>query len=346
MRRIMTRRIVFILAGIPFTFGLLASPSPQQNEKSEQKEKTPPFRWLDPAGESVAMRFETRRLDKISLAGQYGSASEAEKETTPLGENGTRTTIRVYDRDANGNRTLVETVVEEVRNLPGDRTQAVRTVSRRDANNRMPVVRRYTQETSPAGTGAFHTKLTVFLPGSSGTLVPAEQVIQEERSKAQNEIEIDRTQLIPGASGRLQPNERRISSIRGPAGQTSTDEVVYRYDPGGNARIDQRMISKEWQDPQGRDNREITNYRADLSGRMNLDGRTRITSTSQPDGARQTVQVTEQQNPVAPSEGLRLIERVTEFARPAGAEREVHVQTPDANGTLRTVYFQRTSEIK
>ncbi len=345
----MTRRIVLVLAAISFTLGPLLSQTPQQSEKSEQKEKTPPFRWLDPAGETISLRLETRKLDRISLGGRYGSASEAEKETTPLGENGTRTTIRVYDRDANGNRTLVETVVEEVRNLPGNRTQASRTVSRRDANNRMPVVRRYTQETSPAGAGAFHTKLTVFLPGSSGALVPTEQLIQEERSKAQDEIEIDRTQMLAGTDGRLQPSERRISTIRGPAGQASTDEVVYRYDPGGNARIDQRMISKEWQDSQGRDNREISNYRSDLSGRLNLDGRTRITSTSQPDGTRQTVQVTEQQNPVSPSEGMRLVERVTEFTRPVGTsgmEREVHVQTPDANGALRTVYFQRTSEIK
>ncbi len=345
----MTRRIVLVLAAIPFTLGLLLSQSPRRDEKSEQKEKAPPFRWLDPAGETIGMRFDTRKLDKISLGNRYGSESEAERETTPLGEKGTRTTIRVYDRDANGNRTLVETVVEEVRNLPGNRTQAVRTVSRRDANNRMPVVRRYTQETSPAGTDAFHTKLTVFLPGSSGVLVPTEEVIQEERSKAQDEIEIDRTQMLASASGRLQPNERRISTIRGPAGQTSSDEVVYRYDPAGNARIDQRMISKEWQDSQGRDTREVSSYRSDVSGRLNLDSRTRITSTSQPDGTRQTVQVTEQQNPVAPSEGLRLIERVTEFTRSAGAsgvDREVYIQTPDANGTLRTVYSQRTSEVK
>ncbi|NWG14540.1 MAG: hypothetical protein HXY20_13520, partial [Acidobacteria bacterium] len=125
----MTRRILIVLAAMPLMFGPLLSQSPQQNDEQGQKEKIPSFRWLDPAGESAGVRLETRKLDRISLGGQYGSASEAEKETAPLGDNGMRTTIRVYDRDANGSRTLVETVVEEVRNLPGDRTQAIRTVS-------------------------------------------------------------------------------------------------------------------------------------------------------------------------------------------------------------------------
>ncbi|NWG14059.1 MAG: hypothetical protein HXY20_11050, partial [Acidobacteria bacterium] len=130
---------------------------------------------------------------------------------------------------------------------------------------------------------------------------------------------------------------------------TETDEIVYRYDPGGIPRIDQRMTSKEWQDTRGRENREITGYRSDLSGRLNLDSRTRITSESMPGGSRQTLQVTERQSPAEPSGGLRLIECVTEFTRPAGAlevEREVQVRRPDANGALRTVYLQRTSEIR
>ncbi len=93
----------------------------------------------------------------------------------------------------------------------------------------------------------------------------------------------------------------------------------------------------------------MSTYRSDLSGRLNLDTRARTSKESLPDGTSQTTQVLEQQNPASPSEGLRLVERITEYVRLAGndrRERELYVQTTDPNGQNQTVYSQRIVEFK
>jgi hypothetical protein len=59
--------------------------------------------------------------------------------------------------------------------------------------------------------------------------------------------------------------------------------------------------------------------------------------------------VLEQQNPAAPSDGMRLVERITEYVRLTGGDRresELYVQTPDPNKQNQTVYSQRIVEFK
>jgi len=327
-----------------------ATPARQAAQpQGEQQKAKLPFRWLEASGETAGIRVETRTLAKLALSDQYGSASEAEKETVPLGKDGTRTTIKIYDRDLNGNRRLVETVVEEIQNLPGGRTDATRTISRRDADGRLRAIRKDTQETAPAGANSYQTTMTIQLPGPSGSLVRAEQIIQKEQAKTENEIEIDRIHMLRSGSGSWETNDRRVSTTRKANDLFSTDEAVYRYDTNGNYLLDQRLSSREWRDPRGKEQREVSTYRSDLSGRLNLDTRTRISRESLADGTTQTTQALEQQNPAAPSGGLRLVERITEYVRPTGndrRERELYVQTPDPNGQNQTVYSQRLVEFK
>src|SRR5512136_2948193 len=118
-----------------------------QSQGGQQKAQVP-FRWLDASGETQGVRLATGTLERLKLGSEYGSASEAEKETVALGSDGSRTTVKIYDRDVNGSRRLIETVTEEVRNLPGGRTDATRTVSRRDVDGRLKPIRKDTQQTA------------------------------------------------------------------------------------------------------------------------------------------------------------------------------------------------------
>jgi len=317
--------------------------------QGEQQKAQVPFRWLEAAGETGGVRLATRTLERLALGSEYGSASEGEKETVPLGKDGTRTTVKVYDRDVNGNRQLIETVVEEIQNLPGGRTDATRTVSRRGVDGRLRPVRKDTQETSSTGANAYQTTMTIQLPGPSGSLVRAEQITQKEQAKGENQIEIDRIHMLRGGSGSWETNERRVSTTSKTNDQFSTDEAVYRYDANGKYQLDRQLSSKQWRDSRGMEQREVSTYRSDLSGRLNLDTRARISRESLPDGTTQTTQVLEQQNPASPSGGLRLVESITEYVRLTGSdkrERELYVQTPDANGQNQTVYSQRIVEYK
>jgi hypothetical protein len=327
-----------------------AEPSRQAAQpQGDQQKAAVPFRWIEASGETEGVRLVTGTLERLKLGSEYGSASEAEKETVPLGSDGTRTTVKIYDRDVNGSRRLIETVIEEVRNLPGSRTDATRTVSRRDVDGRLKPIRKDTQQTVPTGANAYQTTATIQLPGPSGSLVQAEQIIQKEQAKGENQIEIDRIHMLRGGSGSWETNDRRVSTTRKTGDQFSTDEAVYRYDTNGNFQLDQQLSSRQWRDSRGREQRELSTYRSDLSGRLNLDARTRISKETLPDGSAQTTQVLEQQNPAAPSDGLRLVERITEYVRLTGGEKresELYVQTPDPNGQNQTVYSQRIVEFK
>ncbi len=333
---------------------LTAAPQAQAAQQTaqqpdDQKKAQVPFRWLEATGETSGVRLNTHTLEKLTLGSQYGSASEAEKETVPLGAHGTRTTIKIYGRDVNGNRQLLETAVEEVRNLPDGRTDATRTVSRRGADGRLRTIRKDVQETTPTGTDSYQTTLTIDLPGPSGSLVRTEQMVQTEKAKGENLIEIDRTHMLKSGGGGWETSDRRISTTRKTDDQYSTDEAIYRYDTNGNYKLDQRMSSRQWRDSQGQEQREVSTYRSDLSGRLNLDTRTRIVKQNMPDGTSQTTQTLEQQNPVAPSQGMRLVEQVTEYVRLAGdgqLERDLYVQAPDPNGQNQTTYSQRIMEFK
>ncbi len=334
------------------TGGALQTGSPQQAgqpQGGQQEKGQVPFRWLEASGETQGVRLATGTLERLKLGSEYGSASDVQKETVPLGGNGTRTTIMIYDRDVNGNRRLIETAVEEVQNLPGGRTDASRTVARRDVDGRMRPIRKDTQETVPTGTNAYQTTTTIQTPGPSGSLVRAEQIIQKEQAKGENQIEIDRVHMLRGGSGNWETSDRRVSTTRKTGDQFSTDEAVYRYDTNGKYQLDRQLSSRQWRDSQGREQREVSTYRSDLSGRLNLDTRTRISKETLADGTTQTTQQLEQQNPAAPSEGLRLVERITEYVRLTGSDKkesELYVQTPDPNGQNQTVYSQRIVEFR
>jgi|WetSurMetagenome_2_1015567.scaffolds.fasta_scaffold21647_2 hypothetical protein len=327
---------------IALLFGLMPG-------QKEPEAKPPAFRWLSASGEAAPVRLADHKLGLISISRQ-GSAAEAESETVPLGNGNTRKTTRTYIADPNGARVLVEAAIEEIHNFPGGRTEAVRTVSQRDINGRMAIVGKYQQETMPSGADSYQTTMTVQLAGpQGGALAPAEQVIQIERAKGSKEIEIDRTQLAPNAIGGWVTKERRSSNTQISSNQLSTEETVYSPDADGHLRLNARLSSQEWKDARGNEQREITTYRSDLQGRLNLDNRIQISREGLAGGAQQTTQATNEINPAAPSEGLRLTQKIVETIRPSSpnaTERNVTVMNPDLNGQIQTIYTLRTIQPK
>ena len=316
---------------------------------AQDKAKPPEFKWLATSGETSGVRLETHKLQTISIA-QYGSAAEAETETVPLGSDGKKTTTRVYGTDANGRRVLVESVVEEIRNLAGGRTEATKTVSRPDMNGRTSVVSKYTQDVIPSGANSYQIQFTIQAAGSQGgALVTTEKLIQNEVQKDPNESEIDRISMVPGPNAAWVTRERRISTNRKNGTQSSADEVVYNPDTGGKLQVSRRLTSREWSDAPDKDSREITTMVSDLSGRLVLDNQIQLTRQKVGADEQQTTQTVTGPNPAAPSAGNRIIEKIIETIRPSGpgaTERNVTVLNPDLNGKAQTVLTLRTTQVK
>ncbi len=307
------------------------------------------FRWLTASGEVRGLVFETRKLESLRVGNEVQEGTEIESEVTRPSTDSMRTTRRVFSRSVNGERQLVQVVVEDVRTTPGNGFSATRTVSQRDVNGNMRTAERETQETVPAGAGTFRTQATLMFPSSGDNLTTAAQIIQTETKKADGSVEIERNRMLPGGGGGWTTAERQTSSTRETNDGSLTQEEVYRQDANGKLSLRQREVAREWVDPQGRTSQDRETYTSSLAGSLELSARSSIVRTTYADGTTETAQTLLQRSPAAPSEGLKLVQKIQETVRATDSkttERETDVQAPDSNGNLQTIAIRKTVEKK
>jgi hypothetical protein len=330
-----------------FFFGILLSHQVSGFQKPSE-DKTP-FQWLDASGETSGLKYATHRLKPISLQTESGPPVEIVTEKTEVDSQTTRIVRRAYGTSPNGARTLNETIVEEIKRLPGDRIRAVRTVSRPDTNGRVETVRRETQEMTPVGTDVYRITKTVSLPGTTGALEAKEQVTQIEKRKGEDSIEIDRTRYQAGMNGGWAQAERRISRNTVGKEKTQTDEDVYSPDLNNQLSLSRQLTISESKDSSGRVRSQSDSYASDIDGKVQLTERLTIDQTPLRDGRQETTQVLEKPNPIAAREGLQVVRKVVEDLQVKGeneTERHLQVLQPDLNGKMRTVESWQTMELK
>ncbi len=327
-----------------------SSPPPAKPAAEGQAKEDPfsRFHWLAESSEARGMRFETRKLANLKTDTD-NLPTEVESEVVRPSANSMRVTRRVFDRSVNGERQLVEVVVEDLRAAPGNGISATKTVSRRDGNGSMRISRKEIQETVPAGVNAFRTQATVLVSRGGDSLTRSEEIQQLEKKRSEGVVEVERTQMLPDANGVWVPADRRVTSVRETNNQVLTQEEIYRQDPNGRFSLSQREVSREWKDQQGKEHKDGEIYRPNLAGSLDLNARTSIVRETYADGSEQTTQTLLQKSPVAPSEGLKLSEKIVATSRPAGSnsvQRDTEVLVPDANGRLQTIGYRRVIEKK
>ena len=79
-------------------------------------------------------------MEVLGPNGRYQPDSETEKETVRVNDTTTRTVVRTYRWDANGQRKLAQVTEEEARTSASGDAQAVRTTSSSDVNGNLQVV--------------------------------------------------------------------------------------------------------------------------------------------------------------------------------------------------------------
>ncbi len=307
------------------------------------------FRWLAASGETRGQAFEARRLESLKVAPPIQDGTETESEVTRPAANSMRTTRRMYSRSVNGERQLVAIEVEDVRTTAGDGLSATRTVSRRDANGGMRVAEKEVQEMVPTGAGTFRTQATTMYSTGNDNLTASKQVVQTEKKRADGVVDIERTQMLPGGNGGWATAERRVSSTREANNEIITQEEVYRQDANGKFALSQKGASREYKDSQGRINQDKETYTSSLAGSLELSARSSIVRTTYADGTVETAQTLLQRSPAAPSEGLKLAQKIQEILRAPDAnttERETEVLAPDPNGKMQSAAYWKIVEKK
>jgi hypothetical protein len=321
----------------------------QKTDAQAQKPRDPleSFYWINTASGNRGLILESRTLTPFTLDPRAEVPSDVQSEVTRPDANTLHIVRRSYHQDVNGRNTIVELVTEEVRRTPNNGLSATRTVSRRDTNGQMVQVETISQETVATGGDSYKTQATV--SRGSGSLAPVEQVVQLEKKKGDGTVEIDRTNFRPGSSGALAASERRISSTKQAQTQVTGQEDVYRQDGNGTMSLVRHEAIREWKDAGGNSRGEIETQLPDSAGRLQLNARISIVTTTAADGSQLVTQTTSQVSPAAPSRGLQVSEKVVQTNRAAGAgaiEKEIEVQKPDVNGALQTIAVQRITEKK
>ncbi len=311
-------------------------------------EQAAPFLWLDSSGETSGVKYSTHKLQPLSLKTEGGPPVEIEKEETSVDAQTTRIMSRAYMTSVNGERQLTETVVEEIRKMPGDRVHAVRTTSRKDSGGRFGPVQQEIQDMAPSGGNAYQIKKTLLLPGSGGALVEKEQIQQTERRTGDKSVEIDKTRYVPGINGNWNASERRVSQNTLGEERTRSEEQVYQGDANNKLSLTRQIQATEWKDSGGR-HWQSESFTRDLQGKLQLDSRTTIFQTPQRNGKQVTTETIEKPSPAAANEGLKLVRKLVENLKvvsPNETEKQIEVLEPDLNGGMRSLDSRQSIEVK
>lgn len=308
---------------------------------------TTPVRQSQTLTETENGRVETQVLETLGISGRYEPFVETEVETIEMDEQTTRVVRRLFARDPDGRRKVIEIIEEEHRKLPNHGLRVVRTTSKPDVGGKFRITRKQVEETSRLSPTIRETHTTVLKPSINGDLTPAERITETEEVKEGGVAVFQRTHLLPDGNDRWETYESRERVIRSRGDEVRTEEQVYRRDANRKLSLAERTLTREWKDAKGEEHqtteiysRNIAGTTRDGNGRLSLDRRLRTVRRTRSDGSRETVRELQARSIVAPNEPLRVTEKTLEFSRPVGrgetTQTRKTVRTLDANGRYRT----------
>src|SRR5579863_3597584 len=180
-----TAGLVGIVAAIAWPIPSAAQETGNQNWSSTSEQGSPGGSINASRTNESHTQSGDRTTDKTSMQtmgpdGRYVPYSDIEKESVRVNDTTVRTVERVFGRDADGNRTLVQERQEETRRLADGGEKVSRTISNPDANGGLQVVQRETEDSKQISPGVRVTNTTVATADGNGGFAPAVQTQQRE----------------------------------------------------------------------------------------------------------------------------------------------------------------------
>jgi hypothetical protein len=309
-------------------------------------DNTNPSRTTESHAKSGNRSVDKQRVEVLGPDGEYQPYSDTEKETIHVNATTTRTVVRTYRWDGNGQRILVElTEEEEARSSASGDTQVVRTTSNSDGNGNLQVVQRAVADTRKTGPEAQETKTMVYLADGNGGFAPSLQTQELQKRSADHSVEVKKTTLVPDGNGNWAVGEVKENTIKEDGKNRTSEERVSRPDLDGRLSEVSRTVGKETETAAGEKSNTVETYSTDVpgvAGDGSLSLKQRVTTVQKKDSASKTEQQIEQPNPGNPSDGLRVSARTKYTVRYAasGTQQTKTTQTRDANGAFNVVAVQ------
>ena len=306
-------------------------------------DNTTPSRTMESHTKSGNRSVDKQRLEVLGLDGRYQPDSETEKETIQVNATTTRTVVRTYGWDGNGQRYLVQVSEEEARSSAGGDVHMVRTTSSSDVNGNLQVMLREVADTKKTSPDAQETRTMVYRADGNGSFTPSLQTQELQKRNADRRAEVKATTLRPDGNGNWELAEVTEKTIKQDGKNRTVEERVSRPDADGKLSEFSRTVGEETETAAGERSNTVETYSTVVpglagDGRLHLNQRATTVQNKDSD-TKTTEQWVAQPNPGNPSDGLQ-VQHKTKYTvqyAASGAQQTKTVQARDASGTFTVV---------
>jgi hypothetical protein len=350
-----SRLLINLMISVVFCFGSAVSTQAQDAQRSSSDKSwsattetsvsnANPSRTTESHAKSGNRSVDKQRVEVLGPNGRYQPDSETEKETVRVDATTTRTVVRTYRWDGNGQRKLAQVTEEEVRSSASGDAQTVRTTLSSDVNGSLRVVQRETAETRKTSPDVQETKTTSYLADGNGGFTTFRQTQELQKRSADHRLEEKKTTLLPDGNGNWKVDEVKEKTIQEDGKNRTTEERVSRPDLEGRLSESSRTVGEETETTAGEKSNTIDTYSTNVpglagDGRLHLNQRVTTVQKKNSDGET-TEQQVEQPNPGNPNDG-RQVRAKTKYIVRYGASGTQQIETIheiDGNGNLNVVY--------
>jgi hypothetical protein len=325
-----------------------AQPSNNQSwtaTKQTSVANTNPLRTIESHSKSGNRDINKQTVEVLGPDGRYQPSREIETETIRINAMTTRTVVREYSWDAQGQRNLAQLTEEEARTSSNGDAHVMRTTLSRDVNGNLHLAHREVADTKKTSPDAQETRTTIYLADGNGGFTPSQQTQELQKRSADQRIEVKKTTLFPGANGNWELGEVREKTITEDGKSRTTEESVSRPNSEGKLSEIYHTVGEETENTAGEKGNTVETYSTEVPG-VPVDGRMhaseRVTTVQNSDSnGKITEQQIEQPNTANPSDGLQVNGRnkytVKYAASGSGTTETKTVQVRGASGTFNVI---------
>jgi hypothetical protein len=284
-------------------------------------------------------------VERVGVDGRYVPYSDIEKESVRVNDATVRTIERIFGRDPDGHRVLIQERQEETHSLAGGEQKVTRTMSNPDGDGKLQVMRREEEDSKQVSPGVRVTNTTLLMPDINSGFSATVRTEQRETRNTDGTVESKKSTLITDGIGGWKLSEVRESTSKPEDGGLRTkEERVLRPDGNGQLAVMERTVSKEAQDSSGEKRATVETYSTNVpgvagdSGLQLVQRETTVQRTAT--GNQSTVRQVEKARPGSLDGGLGLTEETIDIVRPnaSGTADESHtILTTDSYGRLGQV---------
>jgi hypothetical protein len=325
----------------------------QQNSSGETTttqtsiENTNPSRTVESHYKSGNQTVDKQSLQVLGTDGRYRPYSDTETETVRVDDNTTRTVVRTYYWDGNGQRNLAGVTEAETQTAANGDAHTVRTTSHADLNGHLQAAQREVEDTRKTSPDSQETKTNFYVGDGSGGFTASGQTLEVQKTGPDKTTEVTKTALGPDANGGWLVNEVREKTVKEGEKSQTTEEQVSRPDLNGKLSVISREVDAQTQTPDGETRSTVEKYSVDgpgvtRDGSMRLSRRVTSVQKKDSNGDTSEEQVKEP-NPGNPSDPPRVTAKTkyTVLYGSSGAQETKTVEAPDGSGTFKPVEVQK-----